>query len=241
MIAYDFRNLTRTQQSILAAGGWRPGEYVGGSAYHGRPTKPCIEGLIRRGFLIPCEPPHEDAYAVPSEIATAFRDRRRRMAERTATQRAKFQARTIILVGESQRDALIALASNLPLDKDQPLEAVVRERVKPRSLDQNALMWAGPLADIEEQAWVRGRQFCAEVWHHHFKTLYLPEDDDPDLVELAQEGYRKWDFDPSGERVLVGSTTQLTKRGFSQYLEKVHAFGAQLGVQFHPNPRERAA
>jgi hypothetical protein len=32
---------------------------------------------------------------------------------------------------------------------------------------------------------------------------------------------------------LVGSTTDLTVYGFSQYLEQVTAHGASLGVQFH--------
>jgi hypothetical protein len=44
---------------------------------------------------------------------------------------------------------------------------------------------------------------------------------------------------PSGERVLIGSTTQLTVRGFAQYLTRVEAYGAQeLSVEFHANPRE---
>lgn len=238
-MVYNFRNLTITQKSILAAGGWRPGEYITGGVHHVRPSRPCIDGLLRRGLIQQCQPPHDDAYVVPSEVAIAFRDRRRCQPKASMTQRPKFHPRTFILIGESQRDALVAVASNLPIDKDHPLEAIIRERVKPRTLDQNALMWVGPLRDIAEQAWVQGRQFSDKVWHEHLKTLYLPEDDAPDLPELAIEGYCKWDFDPAGNRILVGSTTQLTKKGFSLYLEQVHAFGAQLGVQFHPNPRER--
>jgi len=101
--------------------------------------------------------------------------------------------------------------------------------VKARKPDQNALMWVGPLKDIAEQAWVNGRQFSDEVWHHHFKTLYLPEVFD---AELCKEGYRKWDWSPSGAKVLVGSTTELTVRGFAQYLEQVYAEGAGMGVEF---------
>ena len=58
--------------------------------------------------------------------------------------------------------------------------------------------------------------------------------------ELCKEGYIKWDVDPLGERVLVGSTTQLTVRGYSDYLEQVHVLGAEMGVQFHANPNEGA-
>lgn len=136
-----------------------------------------------------------------------------------------FATRRFILVGEYQRDAAIALLANVPLG----LEVLIRKPVKVRGMDQNALMWVGPLADIAAQAWVAGRQYSAEVWHHKFKIDYLPEEFDE---ELTKEGYRKWDFTPDGDRVLIGSTTQLTKKGFSQYLTQVEAFGAGLGVQF---------
>ena len=143
--------------------------------------------------------------------------------------RLKFQTRQIMLRSVLQRDLLFALTAHLPLDEENPLEVLIREPVKARGMDQNALMWVGPLADIAAQAWVQGRQFSAEVWHEHFKRMYLPEEFDP---ELTKEGYRKWDYTPTGERVLIGSTTQLTKRGFSQYLEQIEADGAGMGVQF---------
>ncbi|MBB3213444.1 hypothetical protein FHW67_002736 [Herbaspirillum sp. Sphag1AN] len=152
------------------------------------------------------------------------------------TGRQKFTERKIRLVGEQQKAAAIALLENIPLDPEKPLEAVFREEVKVRKLDQNALMWVGPLKDIEQQAWANGRQYSAIVWHEYFKELFLPEEFD---TELTKEGYRKYDFTPDGVRVLVGSTTELTIKGFSQYLEQVHAFGANLGVLFHANPNDR--
>lgn len=136
-----------------------------------------------------------------------------------------FATRRFILVGEYQRDAAIALLTNVPLG----LEVLIRKPVKVRGMDQNALYWVGPLADIAAQAWVAGRQYSAEVWHEQFKRAYLPEEYDE---ELTKEGYRKWDITPNGDRVLIGSTTQLTKKGFSQYLTQVEADGAGLGVQF---------
>ena len=143
--------------------------------------------------------------------------------------RQKFPTRQIMLRTVQQRGILMALLPNLPLDEANPIEVIIREPVKARGMDQNALMWVGPLADIAAQAWVDGRQFSADVWHEHFKREYLPEEFDP---ELTKEGYRKWDYTPAGERVLIGSTTQLTKRGFSQYLTQVEADGAGMGVQF---------
>src|SRR5690606_14723641 len=148
-------------------------------------------------------------------------------------------ARTFRRVGGRQGEAAIAATRNAPLGPDKPLEALLREEVKARKPDQNALMWVGPLADIAEQGYVNGRTYAADVWHEFFKREYLPEEFDP---ALCKEGYRKWDYTPDGSRVLVGSTTQLTVKGFAQYLTKVEAYARiELGVQFHANPKARAA
>ncbi len=148
--------------------------------------------------------------------------------------RPQFNTRTFRLVGIDQRDRLLALVGNLPIDTQKPLEVVIREEKKARKLDQNALYWAGPLRDIAEQAWVRGRQYSAEVWHEHLKRECLPDDEaSPDFDDThVKDGYRKYAITPGGDCVLIGSTTQLTVKGMSAYLEQVYAAGANLGVQF---------
>ena len=143
--------------------------------------------------------------------------------------RPKFLTRKFNLIGEVQRELALACLRGAPIDADHPIEVIVRELVKVRSMDANAAYWAGPLRDIAEQAWVQGRQYTAEVWHEQFKREYLPEAYDD---ELCKAHYRKWDVTPKGDRVLVASTTQLTVRGFALYLQAVEAFGASLGVQF---------
>lgn len=125
---------------------------------------------------------------------------------------------TIVLLNERIRTAILLRVKGLPLS-DPPLEIVIRERKDQRTLDQNAAMWSGPLRDIAEQAWVNRQQFSAEAWHEHFKAEFLPEDDDPELDELVKEGYRKWTITPTGERRLTGSTTKLTRKGMSRYLQ----------------------
>jgi len=149
--------------------------------------------------------------------------------------RPTYATRVIYLAGELQRETAMAMLKNAPLDPDKPLELVLHERVKVRTLDQNAAMWAGPLRDIADQAWVDGRQFVADVWHEYFKRRYLPEDEDLELPLLVKnpETYHKWAMTPGGEQVLIGSTTQLSERGFAIYMMKVEADGANLGVQFH--------
>lgn len=137
--------------------------------------------------------------------------------------------KTYLLRGPTQLAAVQAQLGNLPLDEEYPIEVLIREQVKPRKLSQNALMWAGPLNDIAEQAWVNGKRFTAEAWHEFFKREYLPEEYDP---ELCKDGYVKWQITPRGDRALVGSTTMLTVKGMAQYLTQVEAAGAELGVEF---------
>lgn len=143
--------------------------------------------------------------------------------------RDKYPTKTIHLVGWMQKETAKNVIDNAPVDMANPLEIVIREKQKVRKPDQNSAYWAGPLKDISEQAYVNGRTYSAEVWHEMFKREYLPEAFDE---ELTKESYRKWDIDPKGERVLVGSTTQLTIKGFALYLEQVIAYGAGLGVMF---------
>lgn len=145
---------------------------------------------------------------------------------------------TIVLLTERNRTAALLRVQALPVGNDPVLEVVIRERKDRRTLDQNAAMWAGPLKDLADQAWVNGRQFSPEVWHEHAKREFLPEDDDPDLALLVRnpETYCKWAYTPAGDRVLVGSTTRLTKRGMGEYLDQVFAMGAELGVLFHEAP-----
>ena len=144
--------------------------------------------------------------------------------------RSRYATRAFLVSSEQVRENLIAAIRNMPVDPKKPLQVLIREEVKVRKLDQQALMFAGPLRDISEQTWFEGRQYSVEVLHEYLKRELLPEEFDP---ELCVENYRKWDIDPSGNRVLVGSTKQLTVKGFSQHLEAVFAFGAALGVLFH--------
>lgn len=149
--------------------------------------------------------------------------------------RQAFTSRRVLLTGEQQRTNAVAILVGAPLDARKPLEFIIREEVKARKPDQNALMWVGPLKDISEQAVIDGKRFSPEVWHEYFKKEFLPEFFDP---KHCKEGYVKWAQTPDEERVLIGSTTQLTVAGFAYYMEQVYAFGANLGVRFRANPNE---
>lgn len=140
-----------------------------------------------------------------------------------------FQKRTIFLRTEVQRETLLNLVRNLPLDEAKPLQVTVEEYRPGRKLSQQAYLFAGPLKDISEQAWLDGKQYSVEVWAHYFKGQLLPEEFDP---ELCKDGYQKWRYDPAGNRVLTGSTTELTVKGMAEYITAIQAFGGSLGVQF---------
>jgi hypothetical protein len=147
--------------------------------------------------------------------------------------------RTICITGKPQLNTAIQAISLLPIGEG--LEVVIQKTRKARTPDQSALMFAGPLKDISEQAWVDNRQFSVEVWHEYFKAEFLPdENSEPYIHELVKspDKYRKWGIKPDGDRILTGSTTELSKYGFSQYLEQIYAYGAKLGVLFHANARD---
>ena len=140
----------------------------------------------------------------------------------------------IILVDPIRRDRAINIIRNLPVD--DTYEVVIQPKTKTRKLSQNALMWSGPLKDLAEQGYSEGKKYSEKTWHEYCKQEFLPEEFDP-LLTLP--GYVKWDYTPKGDRVLIGSTTELTTRGMGEYLEQVYALGASLGVEFHANPNER--
>lgn len=148
--------------------------------------------------------------------------------------RQQFALRRVLLREAEQVERAIAMIRHAPLDAKRPLELVLREEVKARKPDQNSLMFAGPIRDIAAQAWLDGKQYSDIVWHEFLKRQLLPDAFDP---ELCLDGYVKWESDPAGNPIMVGSTKKLTVHGFSLHLEQVFAFGASLGVQFHESPQ----
>jgi hypothetical protein len=107
----------------------------------------------------------------------------------------------------------------------QPLQVVVSRSRETRSASANRFMWAAVLTPISQQACVAGRYFGAETWHESMKREHLPE--------LTASGKEKWDWLPSGERVLAIGTTDLNSAEFAEYLEKVQADAAtNHGVVF---------
>ena len=96
----------------------------------------------------------------------------------------------------------------------KPLAVEIKPEKSKRSLDQNRLYWA-LLHQVEDQAWVEGRQYSSKVWHECAKRRFLG------LVDL-----------PGGGHMAISTATLSTKE-FSEYVEEVSAWATtELGVQF---------
>ena len=121
------------------------------------------------------------------------------------------------------------------LDLSQGYVASVTLKKQTRSLTQNNLLWA-VLTQISNQLELSGKKYSPEAWHEYFKQLFMPELTD-ELEELVKNHatYQKWDYLPNGSRILKASTTELTTKGFSEYMEQIYAFSSIEGVMFENN------
>ena len=112
----------------------------------------------------------------------------------------------------------------------KPWQVDIGPEKKVRSLSANARYWAGTLKDIERDATYEGQHYRAELWHEHASELFLPDEADFDFDEnhvTNPNKYRKWEYPPMlKHRRLIGSTTQLTVKGFAVYQERVEAYFA---------------
>jgi hypothetical protein len=120
------------------------------------------------------------------------------------------------------------------LGYDKPMLVTIVTWAKKRTRLQNDLMWSSMLGDISRQATLVGRYFKENVWHEFLKEKFLP---DCFIDGITLKGYQKWLEMPDGRLKMIGSTTGLTTKGFTDYLEECYAFGCDLGVRFTENPR----
>ena len=133
----------------------------------------------------------------------------------------KFKTKKFLLRSKTQEAALLKFITELPLSDKEPLQVVIQEYTKARNNEQNAKYWA-MLKDISEQIWLNKRKYLPEVWHEYFKELYLP--DFAEIGVISKDNYVKWMLSIGGERILVGSTSDFTTKGFSEYLEKIYVY-----------------
>lgn len=145
--------------------------------------------------------------------------------------RQKIEPVSILLVGELQAQTAINKISCLPLDDQNPIEILFREKPKKRGLDQNGYYHLR-VGEIAKQAWFKRRQFSHDTWHEYAKKEIMPEF----ITNKKGERVSKWiDMPDGGVRPI--STTELERKCFAEYTTAVEAFGASLGVHFSDRPR----
>ena len=98
---------------------------------------------------------------------------------------------------------------------------ILEVRPPKRSLDSNRYYWA-VLGDISEQM-VVGKAYEPSIWHVYFKQLFLP-----DLMQELPDGSLS---------IVPPSSTKLTQKEFSEYLEKVVKWSLEHDVKFSENTR----
>lgn len=112
-------------------------------------------------------------------------------------------------------------------------EVIIRPVTKTRSSTQNAAQWAGLLKDFSTQVCIDGHYYSPDEWHDELKKRFLPDHYEPGKT---LEGYVKWKEQIDGSLKCVGSTTKLTKSGFSDYMEQCYHYGAErFSIRFTTN------
>lgn len=144
--------------------------------------------------------------------------------------------KTFILRTQTNLDAMLRALDDpktgwkAASEAGKPWQTTIEPEKVKRSLSANSRYWAGPLKDIERDATYDGQHFRAEVWHEHASELFLPDEADFDFdpSHVTDPGtYQKWEYPPMlKHRRLLGSTTQLTPKGFAIYQERMEAYFA---------------
>ena len=142
--------------------------------------------------------------------------------------------RTFVITNDKNKLFAVDAVKNIGYDKK--MVVTIEPYVKKRSPGQNSLQWVSMLGDISAQAVINNKQFSVKIWHEYLKELFLPNEFTPGKT---MKNYIKWQPTPDGGIKMVGSTTGLTKEGFSDYITECYAYGAgELGVRFSVNPRD---
>ncbi len=138
------------------------------------------------------------------------------------------QSITIKIDSEAAKKRAHGVLDDLAIDGKHCVE--FKPYVKKRSNGQNSFQWVALLGDISMQGIIDGKQFSAAVWHEFLKEKLLPEQYEEGIT---LKSYAKWQEMPDGTLRMIGSTTKLTTKGFSQYVEKCYAWGTtELGIRF---------
>ena len=125
--------------------------------------------------------------------------------------------RIFILREPRNVDALLAFVAgnwSAMSQTKHPMQVDIKPESSKRSNQALRYYWQ-MLRQIEEQGWIEGRQYSADLWHEYCKRRFLG------LVDL-----------PGGGSIGI-STSDLSTSEFQDYTQKVEVWAAQeLGIVF---------
>jgi hypothetical protein len=114
---------------------------------------------------------------------------------------------TFVLADESDRHAMIGRLRALQIRTGRPWRLIIEPDTPKRTVKQNTRMWS-VFRYIAANAWVNGKQFSAEAWHHHYAGEFIG-----------------WEESPDGSKVPVGTST-LNTREHNGFVDRVIADAA---------------
>lgn len=122
-------------------------------------------------------------------------------------------ARTFVLSGPGpakQLHAFLKANAAALAQAGTPLAVTVAEHKAKRNTAQNARYWV-LLGHIAEHAWVGGKQYGVETWHHFFRGRFIGQVEAPDgsLVPMSSTGLSVSEFATYMTRVEAYATDEL--------------------------------
>ena len=127
-------------------------------------------------------------------------------------------AKIIVLIrSELQKELLSSKISNLPVDEDHPIQVVISEETKKRSIPQNRIMW-GMLGDISKQVEWYGMMLLDNEWKDIFTASLKKQKVAPGL--------------DGGFVVLGARTSEMSVKEMIDMITLMQAFGVEKDVKF---------
>lgn len=124
---------------------------------------------------------------------------------------------TFLIRSDQQKELLVSKISNLPVDSERPIQIVISEQTKKRTIHQNNIMW-GMLGDISKQVEWYGMMLLDHEWKDIFTASLKKQKVAPGL--------------DGGFVVLGARTSEMSVQEMIDMITLMEAFGVEKCVKF---------
>ena len=124
---------------------------------------------------------------------------------------------TFLIRSDQQKELLASKIANLPVDSEKPIQIVISEQTKKRTLPQNNTMW-GMLGDIARQVEWYGMMLSDKEWKDIFTASLKKQKVAPGL--------------DGGFVVLGAHTSEMNVQEMIDMITLMQAFGVEKNVKF---------